>query len=226
MKKAKASLWIRVTVVVALLAILALLWFGCASQRARVTPGSTELTKTTEAVRPDGTKEKVTVKASGTGAALDAATSDGSVLANFKGSAPAVKLEGLGEGQGGASDADIKITGKAKTALLIMGGLFVLGGVGCLWLGIRQVAMAMFVAGGSMIAAWMYPVLLAVAIGVMAIAAAWVGWKYLRNHEALRAVAAGIEANPIGSQIKEEIAKHADARDKATINRIKEKDGL
>lgn len=208
---------------------LVAVWFlaGCAGGGTEVRPGRTQITQQVERRLPDGTIETERANAESVGASLKSSTADGSVAAEFNGTAPEVDLPGIGSARGGSAQSDVKLTGRAKSGLLVFAGLFAMGGVACLAVGMRKSGWLLFGVAGVTIAAYaLSPVWLGVAFLLLVAGVIVLGWSALRNKEGLRAVVAGVESTPLGSQVKEEIAKHADEFDRRVIRRIKEQDGF
>lgn len=145
-----------------------------------------------------------------------------------------VSVNGISaSGGGGESDTTAKSAPSLwSNPLLWVGILCVLGAAAAFWLGLRRAAIVLLIVGGGLIAAALYPWLMLFAVaGVVAVQFGphlYAEFQARRNHEALRAVAAGVDALDADDYVKVtgEIAKHADAADKAVIRKVRRADGL
>lgn len=169
------------------------------------------------------------------GAGID--TTADAIAQTFSGSAPVLALPGGASATGGDSDSSTKGTAMLPKNLwgnpLLWAGIFcLLGAGGAFYFALRRAALVAGGTGLALIAAALYPaVLLFVAAGVLAVVVAvylYAEHKGRSGVEALRAVVAGVAGVPEGIRdaVTAEIAKHADAADKATIKAIKRADDL
>lgn len=174
--------------------------------------------------------------AAGAGAGIDAQGTEIDVAG--KGSAPESKLDGVGSGKGGSHESTIHaLSLDDNTLKLLVGGVGVLCLLGaglCVYLrwSIPRAPIMLAVTGAALIVAAFFPgvvlfVLLA-AVGGGVIYVLWSERNGTRASEALRAVVAGVSDVPsdIGESVRRSIKAHADAADKATIAKVKFKDGL
>jgi len=182
----------------------------------------------------DGGSVKTTEEAKGTGAS-GTATGDKSDL-KITGDAPAASLSGGGKATGGTMQA----AGSAKIDASLFGNPLLWVGILCL-LGsgvtiyLRLPIRDTFISAGvgvAFVCAAMFPglMLFLVAGGAVALLVWYLYASHTGNkaNEALRAVAAGVSGLPasVAADVKAEISKHADARDKATISAVKQADNL
>lgn len=112
-------------------------------------------------------------RASGSGAGIDAAGTEIDVAG--KGSAPESKLDGVGSGKGGSHETSLHVETIVENAkwigLLVVGALFILGGVGTMSLGLRRVSFTLFGVGACFVAAaflgvWFWIALIVGAVGL------------------------------------------------------------
>ena len=204
------------------------------------------------AVMPEGLKGDETVRfkyrrdaglstshetVAGRGASIDARGND--TAAAHDASAPTAQLSsGVGGSSGGSLRAQlsaIKPETLMSNPLMWVGLLGIVGAGAALYFGLRRAALFLGIGGAglivaAMLPAWAWIVLAAVAViggGVYL----WAEYGGKRSHEALRAVAAGVSdledmAPESYKLVKTRVAKHADAKDAKTIDRVKTEDGL
>jgi hypothetical protein len=177
---------------------------------------------------PGVVKQRVKGEATGAGAQ---ATGD-KLDQKIDSGAPTLNLPGVGKGSGGSVSGDVTASVAGVSVFVILGGLCVLGGIACFAMQLYvRAGVGLLAVGGCFIAVGLFPWLwwLLLVAGVVAVALyVWAERNGKSMHEAVRAVAAGVEdlSDDVKAKVKERIRFQADARDKAVIKSIKKADEL
>lgn len=227
MKTLRVSFWLTL----ALAACVLLTQPGCQSA-VSVDPGRTSLAQTdTVTHQPDGSvvhQRKVEGEAIGPAGRA----SGDKIDQKFSGKPADLKLPGLGSGTGGGVSSDTDASVSMGSPLVWAAVLCFIASGACIYFGLRGPSVACAATGGVLLAIGMYPAILLYGLGLcvvgLAVYLVWQGRNGKNAKEALRAVVAGIESAvpSVGQTVKAEVAKHADATDKATIATIKLSDNL
>jgi len=192
------------------------------------TPDGKPITEETTVAEPGVVKQRVKGEATGAGASASGDKLDQKIDSG----APTLNLPGVGKGSGGSVSGDVTASIAGVSIFIILGGVCVLGGIACFAMQLYlRAGVGLLAIGGCLIAVGLFPWLwwLLLAVGVVAVALyVWAERNGKSMHEAVRAVAAGVEdlAGDVQSQVKTAIGRHADARDKAVIKSIKKSDDL
>jgi hypothetical protein len=192
------------------------------------TPDGSPITEETTVSEPGVTRQRLYGEATGAGAS---ATGD-KLDQQIDSGAPTLNLPGVGRGSGGSVSGDVSASIAGVSVFVILGGVCVLGGIACFAMQLYpRAGVGLLAIGGCLIAVGLFPWLwwLLLAVGVVAVALyVWAERNGKSMHEAVRAVAAGVEdlSDDVKSKVKDRIRFHADARDKAVIKNVKKADEL
>lgn len=236
--------------------VLAFAGFATAEQPAELTPSQREMLRDVfnaapgseievEIVTRDGGSIRTSDAGRGTGAGAEAV---GDKLNDqFTGSPPSVGRAADGSQSAFGGGADRSATAVAvrvppsvwRNPLLWLGFLMLAGAGGAVYLRLRRAATILGLAGGAAVASAFFPafLLLIVAGGLAVVAGPYLWAEFQRarasdaadrNHEALRAVVAGVDDPTVPdaakAAVKAAIAREADGRDREEIDRVKQAD--
>lgn len=230
--------WLVIASIIVLVCIFALSGCGVLASSSTTAPKATAKSTTTTTQLDDKGKPKATVttvrEAMATGVGTNA-TGD-SVNQKSETESPTVAFDGMTV-SGGAAKSSNKGEGTAglvgmKSPLLWVGIACLLLAAVAVWQGWKGIIIPAAGAGVVFLALAFYPWLLL--WGILALVVLVGGpyiWQYVqgfRAKEALRAVTAGVADLPpeVQVQVQDRVRSYADERDKATIRKIRKRDGL